>query len=87
MVASGEIADALSVLALQALALERIRSRPSVTGVPWSRFEAEAPELAAAVQARFAAHIHHIIGTLRPDGSPRLSGTRSRSRMAVFASA
>jgi hypothetical protein len=44
-------------------------------GVSWETFASEAPELAAAVQARFAAHIHHVIGTLRPDGAPRLSGT------------
>ena len=36
---------------------------------------AAAPDLAAAVEARFAAHIHHVIGTLRRDGAPRLSGT------------
>jgi len=44
-------------------------------GVSWAAFVSEAPDLAAAVQARFAAHIHHVIGTLRPDGAPRLSGT------------
>ena len=41
----------------------------------WERFAAEAPALAEAVRARFAAHRHHIIGTLRADGAPRLSGT------------
>lgn len=41
----------------------------------WAAFEAAAPDLAGAVQARFGAHIHHVIGTLRSDGAPRLSGT------------
>ncbi|MBK9178009.1 MAG: pyridoxamine 5'-phosphate oxidase family protein [Acidimicrobiales bacterium] len=41
----------------------------------WSTFEHEAPELAASVRSRFAANPHHVLGTLRRDGSPRLSGT------------
>ena len=40
----------------------------------WSEVERAAPELAAAVRARFDAHRHKILGTLRADGSPRLSG-------------
>jgi hypothetical protein len=42
---------------------------------PWSRVAAEAPELAAAVIARFALNRHHVIATVRRDGSPRVSGT------------
>ncbi len=38
----------------------------------------EAPDLAAVVRARFAANLHHVLGTIRPDGSPRLSGTEVR---------
>lgn len=41
----------------------------------WLRFTSEAPEFAAAVGARFAAHRHHVLATLRADGAPRLSGT------------
>lgn len=41
----------------------------------WQRVREEAPELAASVRARFAANLHHVIGTLRADGAPRLSGT------------
>lgn len=41
----------------------------------WQQFEAEAPELAAAVRARFDAARHHVLATLRQDGSPRVSGT------------
>jgi hypothetical protein len=41
----------------------------------WQQFTVEAPELAAAARARFTATKHHVIATLRRDGSPRVSGT------------
>ncbi len=41
----------------------------------WSRLLAEAPELAETVRARFAANRHHVLGTVRTNGAPRLSGT------------
>jgi hypothetical protein len=41
----------------------------------WTRFEVAAPELAAAVHARFTVAKHHVLATLRADGSPRVSGT------------
>ena len=41
----------------------------------WSAFVAADQRLAKAVAARFAAHPHHILATLRADGSPRVSGT------------
>jgi hypothetical protein len=41
----------------------------------FSAFEAAAPELAAAVRARFTAARHHTLATLRRDGAPRISGT------------
>ena len=44
----------------------------------YADFARQAPELAAAVRARFEAHLHHVMGTLRADGSPRLSGTEAR---------
>jgi hypothetical protein len=40
----------------------------------WSDVEHAAPELAATVRARFEAHRHKVLATLRADGSPRLSG-------------
>jgi Pyridoxamine 5'-phosphate oxidase len=43
----------------------------------WSKFEAEAPELAARVRERLEAHGHKTIATLRRDGSPRISGTEA----------
>lgn len=41
----------------------------------WIEFVGYAPKLAAAVTARFAAHKHHVLATIRQDGSPRVSGT------------
>ncbi|WP_424808251.1 pyridoxamine 5'-phosphate oxidase family protein [Rhodococcus sp. 27YEA15] len=41
----------------------------------WKQFSEEVPTLAAAVEARFTAHKHHVLATLRKDGSPRVSGT------------
>lgn len=43
-------------------------------GATWGDLGAEAPELAERVRGRFAANRHHVIATLRADGSPRLSG-------------
>jgi hypothetical protein len=43
--------------------------------VSWSVFRSAEPDLAGAVEARFAAARHHVMATLRRDGSPRLSGT------------
>jgi hypothetical protein len=40
----------------------------------WNDFEQEASELAEAVQARLLASRHSILGTVRIDGAPRLSG-------------
>ncbi len=41
----------------------------------WAELAREAPELAAAVQARFTVRKHCTLATLRRDGSPRISGT------------
>ncbi|RDI26894.1 pyridoxamine 5'-phosphate oxidase [Rhodococcus sp. AG1013] len=41
----------------------------------WQEFSEQAPALAEAVRARLTAHKHHVIATLRADGSPRVSGT------------
>jgi hypothetical protein len=43
----------------------------------WSEVEDAVPELAEAVQRSFDAHVHKVIGTLRRDGSPRVSGTEA----------
>ena len=44
----------------------------------WSAFAAAAPDLASQIAVRFEAHLHHVLGTLTRDGSPRLSGTEAR---------
>lgn len=41
----------------------------------WAEFAVESPDLAASVRARLEAHPHHVIATLRADGTPRVSGT------------
>ncbi|MFI6446534.1 pyridoxamine 5'-phosphate oxidase family protein [Kitasatospora sp. NPDC050543] len=41
----------------------------------WQDFEHEAPDLAPLVRARFEANKHHVLASLRRDGSPRVSGT------------
>jgi hypothetical protein len=40
--------------------------------------ESEEPEFCAQVRARFEAHVHKILATLRADGSPRVSGIEAR---------
>ncbi|MGW1977869.1 pyridoxamine 5'-phosphate oxidase family protein [Streptomyces sp. NPDC001889] len=40
----------------------------------WSGFRAAEPAFADAVQDRFGKHRHHVLATLRKDGSPRVSG-------------
>lgn len=44
----------------------------------WEQFAQAEPEFAASVWARFAATKHHVLATLRRDGSPRVSGTEVR---------
>jgi hypothetical protein len=41
----------------------------------WQMFTDEGGEMAAKVEARFRNHKHHVMATLRADGSPRVSGT------------
>lgn len=41
----------------------------------WSDVASSAPEFAASVAARFDANLHHLLATIRADGSPRISGT------------
>jgi Pyridoxamine 5'-phosphate oxidase len=46
----------------------------------WDEVAKNAPELAAAVQRSFDAHIHKTLATLRADGSPRISGQEASFR-------
>lgn len=41
----------------------------------WNDVTESAPEFAASVAARFSANLHHLLATIRADGSPRISGT------------
>ncbi len=41
----------------------------------WDDLAAAEPDLAERVRARFESAKHHILATLRHDGSPRVSGT------------
>lgn len=43
-------------------------------GVTWADLVEDSPELAERIAARFSANLHHVLGTLREDGAPRLSG-------------
>ncbi|MFI2214596.1 pyridoxamine 5'-phosphate oxidase family protein [Streptomyces sp. NPDC020141] len=45
-----------------------------MTTSSWADFLAAEPELAATVRARFERHRHHVLATLRKDGSPRVTG-------------
>lgn len=38
-------------------------------------FAQDAPEVAVDVRAAFTHRVHHMLGTVRADGSPRVSGT------------
>lgn len=41
----------------------------------WGEFARLEPAMAAMVRSRFAAHEHHVLATVRADGSPRVTGT------------
>jgi hypothetical protein len=52
---------------------------PADTTAPnWATFTTAEPELAELVEKRFGAFTHHILATLRKDGSPRTSGLEVR---------
>ncbi|MCB5181343.1 pyridoxamine 5'-phosphate oxidase family protein [Streptomyces antimicrobicus] len=40
----------------------------------WAAFEAAEPAFARTVRDRFGRYPHHVLATLRKDGSPRVSG-------------
>ena len=44
----------------------------------WAGFSCAEPDLAATVEARFAAFTHHTLATLRRDGAPRTTGLEVR---------
>ncbi|MGA5894046.1 pyridoxamine 5'-phosphate oxidase family protein [Streptomyces venetus] len=44
----------------------------------WATFVTAEPELAGIVEKRFGAYTHHVLATLRRDGSPRTTGLEVR---------
>ncbi|OBQ51329.1 pyridoxamine 5'-phosphate oxidase [Streptomyces sp. H-KF8] len=44
----------------------------------WGAFSTAAPDLAKTVEERFAPYTHHVLATLRKDGSPRTTGLEVR---------
>ena len=54
--------------------------RENVPMSSWRDVEGAAPELAAAIEQRFADHKHALLATLRRDGSPRISGLETTFR-------
>ncbi|WP_069886553.1 pyridoxamine 5'-phosphate oxidase family protein [Streptomyces luteocolor] len=44
----------------------------------WQDFAAAEPRLAETVEKRFGAFTHHVLATLRKDGSPRTTGLEVR---------
>ena len=44
----------------------------------WAGFAAAEPALADTAEARFGAYTHHVLATLRKDGSPRTTGLEVR---------
>lgn len=44
----------------------------------WAAFAAAEPELATTVEDRFGQFTHHVLATLRKDGSPRTTGLEVR---------
>lgn len=46
----------------------------------WAQLQHAHPDFAARVQQRFEAYKHHVLGTLRSDGSPRLTGLEADIR-------
>lgn len=54
------------------------RRAPSRTPSNWAAFAAAEPGLARLVEDRFGAFTHHVLATLRKDGSPRTTGLEVR---------
>ncbi|WP_340376746.1 pyridoxamine 5'-phosphate oxidase family protein [Streptomyces sp. SS7] len=50
----------------------------NTTAVGWAAFVAAEPALARTVEERFGAFTHHVLATLRKDGSPRTTGLEVR---------
>jgi hypothetical protein len=51
-----------------------------MTPSSWEEFRSAQPAFADAVQARFGQYKHHVLATLRKDGSPRVTGLEADFR-------
>lgn len=59
----------------------RAAVRPrAVPAAPWSTLASDAPDLAEAVAARFAASDRHVLATMTVSGAPRVSGSSVQIR-------
>jgi hypothetical protein len=56
----------------------RMSTRTNSTTTNWAAFSTAEPDLARTVEARFGAFTHHVLATLRKDGSPRTTGLEVR---------
>ncbi|MEU9201803.1 pyridoxamine 5'-phosphate oxidase family protein [Streptomyces sp. NPDC048332] len=45
-----------------------------MTSSNWADFQAAEPDFAATVRRRFEQYKHHVLATVRKDGSPRVTG-------------
>ncbi|MER5554420.1 pyridoxamine 5'-phosphate oxidase family protein [Streptomyces sp. NPDC002793] len=54
---------------------------PNVTPSSWQAFRTAEPAFAVTVQKRFQQYRHHVLATLRVDGSPRVTGLEVNFRM------
>lgn len=54
---------------------------PNTPPVSWQAFHAAEPDLADTVRTRFQQYKHHVLATLRADGSPRVTGLEVEFRM------
>lgn len=52
-----------------------------MTSSSWADFRAAEPAFADSVQKRFEQYKHHVLATLRKDGSPRVSGLEVEFRL------
>lgn len=46
----------------------------AVMAFRWAEFQAAQPQFAQTVQRRFQQYKHHVLATIRKDGSPRVTG-------------
>ncbi|WP_372442598.1 pyridoxamine 5'-phosphate oxidase family protein [Streptomyces pactum] len=58
----------------------RMTHSVTTSAAGWAAFRAAAPDFAAAVEDRFRRYRHHVLATVRRDGSPRVTGIEADFR-------